>query len=357
MAAPDDKDLPPLPVLATMGVGSYALPGWMHLFRQHMRERAGPVDIAEAFEDATRLAIADQVEAGLDIVSDGELHRQRFVYEMYDRIGGLSRTQRGRRLGVPGYDMAPSFTADERVQAPGGLGLVGEYRQLRQLAPDRHLKIAFPGPLTFAANIAPGAAYAGGADGHKQVMDDIIALVAAEIAALAAEGATHVQLDEPRLTHLPEGFGLSEAADCINRAIAGHRDVASVHVCYGNNASRPMAERGMARLLPAMEALDTGLLVLEFANREMAEVERLADLPQRFRVAAGVVDVKSFHEETPEEVATRIRRVLQYLPADRLMLTADCGFSAIPRWLARQKMQALVAGTRLVRNELGSATA
>lgn len=340
----------PLPLLPTMGVGSYALPGWMHLFRQHMREQAGPIDIAEAFEDATRLAIADQVEAGLDIVSDGELRRQRFVYEMYDRLSGLSRTPRGRRLGVPGYDMAPSFVAETRLSASDGLGLVDEFRQLQALAPRRHLKIAFPGPLTFAANIAPGAAY-GGADPQAELMDDIVALVAAEIAALAAAGATHIQLDEPRLTQLPAGIALGDAAACINRAIAGHGSVTSVHVCYGNNASRPMAERGMARLLDAMTALDTGLLVLEFANREMAEVDLLGQLAPRYRIAAGVVDVKSFYEETAEDVAARIRRVLRHVPADRLMLTADCGFSAIPRWLARAKMRALVAGTRIVRAE------
>lgn len=342
-----------LPVLPTMGVGSYALPGWMQLFRQHMREQAGPVDIAEAFEDATRLAISDQVEAGLDIISDGELRRQRFVYEMYDRISGLTRRPRGRRLGVPGYDMAPDFTAEERIDRGSGLGLVEEFRLLQQLAPERHLKIAFPGPLTFAASIAPGAAYGDGDKATADLMQDITGLVAAEIDALVAAGATHVQLDEPRLTNLPAAVGPDEAAGWINRAIGRHRDVTSVHVCYGNNASRPMAERSMGRLMGAMTALDTDLLVLEFANREMAELELLTELSDRYRIAAGVVDVKSFHEETAEDVAARIRRVLAHMPAERLMITADCGFSAIPRWLARTKMQALVAGTKLVRAELG----
>lgn len=344
--------LPSLPILPTMGVGSYAMPGWMQLFRQHMRERAGPVDIAEAFEDATRLAIADQVEAGLDIISDGELRRQRFVYEMYDRIPGLQRRPRGRRLGVPGYDMAPDFTAEARIESGSGLGLVEEFRLLQMLAPDRHLKIAFPGPLTFATNIAPGAAYGGGDTAGQELMRDITALVANEVDALVAAGATHVQLDEPRLTHLPAAVGLDEATGWINRAVGRNRDVTSVHVCYGNNASRPMAERGMSRLMDAMMALDTDLLVLEFANREMAEIELLASLSKRFRIAAGVVDVKSFYEESADDVAVRIRRVLAHVPAERLVITADCGFSAIPRWLARSKMQALAAGTKKVRAEL-----
>ncbi|MDP6343694.1 MAG: methionine synthase, partial [Alphaproteobacteria bacterium] len=122
--------MPDLPILLTMGVGSSALPGWMHLFRRHMRDAAAPMDVEEAFDDATRLAIADQVEAGVDIVSDGELHRQRFVYEMYERISGIQRQQRPRKLGVPGYDMAPKFYATDKVGAPGGLGLVREYEDL-----------------------------------------------------------------------------------------------------------------------------------------------------------------------------------------------------------------------------------
>ena len=89
-------------------------------------------------------------------------------------------------------------------------------------------------------------------------------------------------------------------------------------------------------------------LVLEFANREMADVELLKDLSASFEIAAGVVDVKSFYEETPGDVAARIRRVLAHVPAPRLTVTADCGFSALPRWLARVKMRALVEGARLV---------
>ena len=104
--------MPDLPLLPTMGVGSYATPGWLFLFRDHLRDgTTGPADIDEAFEDATRIAIADQVEAGIDVISDGELRRMRFVYEMYDRLRGMERIAPRRRLGVPGYDRAPKFAA------------------------------------------------------------------------------------------------------------------------------------------------------------------------------------------------------------------------------------------------------
>ena len=102
----------------------------------------------------------------------------------------------------------------------------------------------------------------------------------------------------------------------------------------------------------AMQALECDQLVLEFANREMADVELLGPLSEKFDIAAGVIDVKNFHLETTEEVASRIRRCLDFVPAEKLSITGDCGFSALPRYLARRKMQAMVAGARAVRETL-----
>lgn len=340
-------------LLPTMGVGSYATPGWLFPYREAMRAgRTGPEDNDEAFDDATRVVIADQIDAGVDVISDGELRRQRFVYEMYDRIGGLTRVPPTRRLGLPGYDRAPKFVADERIGAEAGIGLVDEYRALERLAPGRHLKIAFPGPLTFVNNIVPGEAYGSGKAAAHALLDDIVALLKAEVASLAAAGAQMIQIDEPGLTHLPEFLTIEEAAAPINAVTAGHEEVCAVHVCYGNNASRPYAKRDMARLLPAIEEFAVNILFLEFANREMAEIELLADLSGKFDLAVGVVDVKSFYIETAEDVADRIARALAFAPADKLLITADCGFSAIPRWLAREKMKAMVAGAELARKRL-----
>ena len=331
-----------------MCVGSAATPGWLFLFREAMRAgRAGEADIEEAFDDAARTAVADQIEAGIDVVSDGELRRMRFVYEMYDRLTGLERIAPTRRLGVPGYDRAPKFVARERVAAPDGLGIVPEFRRLRGLVPDRPIKVAFPGPLTFVPKIDPGEVYGG--DMHA-LLTDISAITAAEVAALAAEGATLIQLDEPGFTDPGHGLDSRACARAVNAAIGGHADRTAVHICFGNNASRPFAPRSLARLMPGMGELACSMLVLEFANREMAELDLLPGLAERYRIAAGVVDVKSFHIETAEEVADRIRRVLDVVPRDRLWVTADCGFSALPRWLAVAKLRALGAGARLVRD-------
>jgi len=339
-----------LPFLATMGVGSYATPGWLFHFRDGMRQGlAGPADVDEAFEDATRIAIADQLEAGVDVISDGELRRMRFVYEMYDRLTGLERSPSERRFGVPGYDRAPHFRAAEALRAPEGLGIVAEYRQLRRLCPDRPLKIAFPGPMTFARNIEPGPHHAN----REALLADLVAIVRGEVAALAAAGAGLIQLDEPGFANPPEGLDMAAGVEAINACLAGHEGASAVHVCFGNNASRPYVRRDFARLFPGLGRFSCGLLLLEFANREMTDLDRLPELAERYHIAAGVIDVKSFHQESAEDVAERLHRVLEHIPAERLAVTADCGFSAIPRWLARAKLQAMVAGTRLVRRELG----
>jgi 5-methyltetrahydropteroyltriglutamate--homocysteine methyltransferase len=93
-------------------------------------------------------------------------------------------------------------------------------------------------------------------------------------------------------------------------------------------------------------------LVLEYANRELAELPLLREIAAHREVAVGLIDVKSYYIETPEDVAERIRRVLEFVPADRLSIVPDCGFSQTARWAARAKLQAMAAGAQLVREEL-----
>ena len=344
----DAHAMPPgLPILPTMGVGSYAAPGWFIAAQRQIREGAfGAHDIEELFDDATRAAVADQIEAGLDIVSDGELSRQRFVYEMFGKLTGLERVPPRRKLGIVGYDQTPHFVAREAIAAPSGLGTVAEFKRVKALAGSRAVKIALPGPLTFFGAIEPGARDA------DAVLGEVVALVRAEIAALTAAGADYIQLDEPGLATSEKGLSLAARAEAINRASSGTQARLAVHVCFGNNAGRPMSARAHGPLLGAIEKLDCAQLVLEFANREMSEVELLAGLAQRYDIAAGVIDVKNFHVESAAEVAARIALVLRHAPARRLTVTADCGFSALPRYVARAKMRAMVEGAKLARARL-----
>ena len=137
-----------LPILPTMGVGSYASPGWLVSARKMLRDgELGERDIEELFDDALAICIGDQLEAGVDILTDGELRRQRFVFELYDALEGLERVKPLRRVGVSGYDMAPHFVRVEPLSAPDGLGVVQDFLALKRKAPPGHrLKSALPGP-------------------------------------------------------------------------------------------------------------------------------------------------------------------------------------------------------------------
>ena len=336
-----------LPLLPTMGVGSYASPGWFVLFRSQIRDgKIGVEDIREALDDATRIAVLDQIDAGVDILTDGELRRQRFVYEMYECVEGLERIDPKRKLGVPGYDMAPHFNVVDSIRSPHGFGVVEDFTALRAAAPGHALKVAIPGPMTFALPLEPPKRKV------TDVMSEIAEMVCSEVVALSKAGADYIQIDEPALPHPPLGLSHTDASEIINRVTKSFPGRVGVHVCFGNNAGRPMANRRFDRLMDVMQTLECDQLVLEFANREMADVEILGELSQKFDIAAGVIDVKNFHLESMEEVASRIRQCLEFVPVEKLSITSDCGFSAMPRYLARQKMHAMVAGARAVRETL-----
>lgn len=338
-----------LPLLPVMGVGSYAVPGWYISAQKQMREGVfGPHDIEEATNDAVRVIVQDQIEAGLDVLSDGEVRRQRFVYEMFQLMEGLKRVPSRRRLGIAGYDMAPGFTSSEPVTAPGGLKLSEELAFLKSVAKGRPIKMTLPGPLTFAMRIEP--------EGRTPaaMMDEIVEILRAEVASLNGQGVDIFQLDEPSLPRDVHGLSLTEAAEISNRVLDAFDGYTALHVCFGNNAGRPFADRRFGRLMDAMQSLRADQLVLEFANREMSEIELLAELGTSFDIAAGLVDVKNFDMEKAEDVARRIDQALEHISADRLSVTADCGFSALPRYIARQKIDAMVAGARLVRSRVES---
>lgn len=337
--------LPPLP---TLGIGSYASPGWLVSGRARMRENEfGPADVEEMFEDATRIAIADQIEAGLDVITDGELARSRFVFELFGKLDGLARVPAARKLGVPGYDMAPHFASAAAVSAPKGLGVVAEFETLKRLAPGRALKVALPGPLTFATYISPGAR------GLDALLDELGLFVRAELDALVAAGADYIQLDEPGLAERPGGMSFREAVNVINSTLVGLKARTSVHVCFGNNAGRPLSDRDLRPLVPALAELEADEVSIEMANREMAQVDVLGELTAHLDVAVGVIDVKSFHVETPEQVADRVMLCAKHGLVRRLRLVGDCGFSALPRAFARKKLHALAGGARLARERLG----
>jgi 5-methyltetrahydropteroyltriglutamate--homocysteine methyltransferase len=304
----------------------------------------------EAIQDAIKIAVWDQEEAGLDILTDGEIRRQRFLWNVVEKLSGLKAIPAQRKLGVVSYDSAPRFETVERVAAPGGLGIVQEYIYVRTLT-DKPLKVCCPGPLTVALPITPKGGYSNG--DYLPMLYDLAEIVNRELRQLVAAGATFIQIDEPsaagRTPHLP----VEETVRLFNNTVEGVQAKIALHICFGNNQGRPAMKRTYKPLFPGILGVKADQFALEYANREMAEVELWSQYGDDRELAAGVIDVKSMYQETPEDVAERIRVVLNHVKPEKLYLTCDCGFSASSHGLARIKLGALVAGAKIVREELG----
>jgi 5-methyltetrahydropteroyltriglutamate--homocysteine methyltransferase len=336
--------------LLTSVVGSHAHPGWFAAaIAAAERGEYGPADVAELLADGVDLAIRDQEDAGVDVISDGEMRRAGFfTAEFYRHLSGVRPLPPDRRLGAGAHDGLHRFAVDEPIAAPAGLGVVEEFRAARART-DRALKVTIPGPFTLSGRLACGSGevYAT----RVAAAEAFVPILRAEIAGLVDAGAAVIQVDEPSPAIHPAAgadfVGLFHAAvePARGRARLG------AHLCFGNFLGRPLAPRTYRPILDAMLGFAVDELVLEFANREMGEVEILRDITDAGQdVAAGVVDVKSSHVETSAEVAARIDAILATgVPPERLTLVPDCGFSQTARHLAVPKLRALVAGRDVVR--------
>jgi 5-methyltetrahydropteroyltriglutamate--homocysteine methyltransferase len=335
--------------LLTGVVGSHARPSWF-LAGLDAAERGefGPVDLAEMLDDAVDLAIHDQEEAGVEVVSDGEIRRAGFfTAEFYRHVSGVRPLPPPRRLGPGGHDQQHRLEVTAPIEAPDGLGVVAEYRYAAGRA-SRPLKVTLPGPYTLSGRLVVG---------RDEVYRDRVAaaeafvpLLQAELRALVAAGASIIQVDEPSPAIHPDAG--ADFADLFNAAIKPAIGQARLgaHLCFGNYLGRPLARRTYRPILDAMLGFHVDELVLEFANRELAELEIVAEVAAAGRdVAVGLIDVKNSYVETAEDVAERIDRVLATgIRPDRLAVVPDCGFSQTARGLTVPKLRAMVAGRDLV---------
>ena len=335
--------------LRTSVVGSHARPSWF-VSGIDAAERGlfGPADLAEMLDDGVDLALRDQEDAGIDLVTDGEMRRAGFfTAEFYRHLTGLRALPADRRLGAGGHDQQHRFEVLEPITAPDGLGVVEEFRYARTRA-RRPLKVTLPGPYTLSGRLrtGPGQVYST----RDAAAEAFVPILRSELESLVAEGATHIQIDDPSPAIHPDAP--SDFAALFNTAvqpIVGQVRLGA-HLCFGNYLGRPLARRTYRPVLDAMLGFRVEELVLEFAIREMAEVDLLGEIAAAGRdIAAGVVDVKNYHLESPEEVAERTEAVLAAgVPAGRLTLVPDCGFSQTARWATLAKLRALVAGRDLV---------
>ncbi len=333
-------------VLRTTVIGSYPFPGWLEYAAEHL-EDFGAADVAELQDDAVIAAVHDQVAAGLDAISDGEQTRLDFNLGFYGFLEGVEQGSSPRLLGPPAHDQRPRHRVVGELSAPNGLGTVEEYERLRRVAPPGpSLKVAVPGPYTLAGRL----------DGDRwETAEALLPIVQAELVALADAGCEEIAVDEPSMSCYAHREDPERLVALFNRTVAPvvGRTRLSTHLCFGNYKGRAVAPRRYAPLFPAFLEVAVDEIHLEMASRELAEAEIVGTIAEVKDVAVGVIDVKSYHVETPEDVAARVRQFLEYAPPERLAFSTDCGLSQTARWAAKAKLHSLVEGVRIVRGELG----
>jgi len=339
-----------LPLLPATVIGSWSFPGWYaKLCADAKRDPQlyGPADLDEAVRDSVRLAVDDQLRAGVDILTDGEMQRVDFNLGFYDYIAGLKALPASRLYGPPAHDQRSRYLCVAPLAAPQGLGLVAEYRRLRTVT-DAPAKMPIAGPYTLAGCIEGGDVYRS----RDEVAEALLPIVNREMKSLVDAGVDFLQLDEPSFAchpDHPERF-----LDLIARTVEGVRAKISIHMCFGNYRGRAVGWRSYKPLFPHLARAKVHQLALEFASREMSEIELAKLIEPPMELAAGLVDVKNTWVEPPELIAERLRQVLKHIEPERLQITPDCGFSQTARQVACRKLANMVEGVRIVRRELST---
>jgi 5-methyltetrahydropteroyltriglutamate--homocysteine methyltransferase len=350
-----------LPLLPTTVVGSYSVPEWLERLKtEYYQRRISAAHLREIHEVAIKAAVKDQERAGIDIVSDGELRRDNDIDYFLARIPGVHIARRAKADYYDYYDASVAAplpgdarpgTADGAGREPGaprlaGLELARDFEFTRALT-DRPVKFSFTGPFSLSRRITVCD------DAYRDPADLVRALARrlnTEARALAAAGARFLQIDEPFLAGYPEQAAL--AVEAVNIVTDGVPVSWALHVCYGNRYARPSWEGHYDFLFPAVLAARVDQLVLEFARKGLEDLRLIKEYGWPSALGLGVIDVKSSAVETPELVAARIRRSLEYVDPARLVVNPDCGLRHVAPEVARSKLRAMVAGAAIARAAL-----
>jgi 5-methyltetrahydropteroyltriglutamate--homocysteine methyltransferase len=340
-------------LLPTTLVGSYAQPEWL-IDRKRLLDRFPPrvralelwripeSFLAEAQDDATIAAIKAQEEAGLDIITDGEIRRESYSNRFATALDGVDIDNPGTVVNRSGsLNLVPRIVGKIRRRHAVE---VEDVKFLRKHTA-KPIKMTVPGPFTMSQQAQN--------DHYEHLADaaiDYADAVNAEIKDLFAAGADIVQIDEPYMQAQPERaeeYGLA----ALNRALEGVSGTTVVHLCFGYAAlvhSRPSAYS----FLPQLKGCRCKQISIETAqsNLDCAVLEELPDQ----KIVVGVLDLSTNEVETPETVAARIRRALGYRKPEDIIVAPDCGLKYLPRGIAFDKMKAMVEGTKIVRAELSA---
>lgn len=359
-------------LLPTTMVGNYPNPRWYdgHAFAQFPRgEFVHDAISREAFEDAILAIVHDQEVAGIDVISDGKVYGGdspygQILYHYVERMSGVRLS--GPPIGLPIYSTlyAPTIVGEVRREHPFHLATLRAVRK----ATKKPVKVSYVGIQVLAA--------AANNQHYPETRDlamDIAKAFNEDFKELADNGCDIIQVDE---FVWPYGMGDWEV-EVLNRAVEGVDCQFWVHTCWGNYsgtpgyfpdeeerefgawvldrrpAAAPAPERAQA-IFPKVLDANIHALNYEVGRTGPDDLKPLKDHDWSKDFVAGVIDVKSTVTETAEEVADRIRDVLEFVPAERLGLTTDCGLINLPRMIAAGKLRALADGAAIVRQELGS---
>jgi 5-methyltetrahydropteroyltriglutamate--homocysteine methyltransferase len=331
-------------------VGSYPQPDWLidrprlaHRFPPRVRAaelwRVDPAFLEQAQRDAGLLAIRAQEDAGLDILTDGEIGRESYSNAFATALDGVDIDNPGTALDRSGHpNPVPRITGPIRRRHPVEVADV----EFLRAHTDRTIKITVPGPFTMAQQAQndyyPSVEAA--ALGYAEAVN-------AEVADLFAAGADIVQLDEPYLQARPEAarqFGVA----ALNRALDGITGTTAVHLCFGYAAIIHERPSGYS-FLPELAACSADQISIETAQSglDCAVLKELSDKT----IILGVLNLGDPAVESAPQVADRVRRALPYVPAEQLVLAPDCGMKYLPRDAAFGKLTAMVQAAELLRAE------
>jgi 5-methyltetrahydropteroyltriglutamate--homocysteine methyltransferase len=341
-------------LLPTTVVGSYPQPDWLvnrdMLAKVVPRVRmTGLWRVAEPYleqaqDDATIVAIRDMERAGVDIITDGEMRRESYSNRFATALEGIDNANPGEVKARSGMTKVPRVVGKIRRTGPV------ERRDMEFLRrnTDRKAKITLPGPFTMSQQ-AVDEFYK---DDEAMTMD-FAAAVNAELRDLEAAGADVIQLDEPWLRTNPER-AKRYAVKAINRALEGIKVPTVVHLCFGYAAVVPGDSKPAAyAFLPELADTTAQQISIESAQPNI-DFGVLRELSGK-KIVLGVIDLGDREIETADKVAARIRRGLDYVAPENLIPAPDCGMKYLPRDVAFGKLQAMVRGAAIVRDELAKA--
>src|SRR5216683_335033 len=333
-------------------VGSYPQPEWL-IDRQKLAGRFPPrvrakelwripaALLTEAQEDATLLAIRAQEEAGLDIITDGEIRRESYSNRFATALEGVDIDNPGTALDRSGHpNPVPRIVGKIRRQHAVE---IGDLKFLRAHT-NKPVKMTVPGPFTMSQQ-AQNEYY----KSEEAAAMDYAVAVNEEIRDLFAAGADIVQIDEPYMQARPEKarqYGLR----ALNLALDEVAGTTAVHICFGYAAVIHVRPSGYS-FLPELADCTCRQISIETAQSSL-DCSVLAKLPGK-QILLGTIDLSDMNVETPETVAARIRRALPFVTPQDILVATDCGMKYLPREVANGKMRAMVEGAKIVRKELG----